>query len=190
MITALLLRLGVARWLAWLALTGAVAGGALWYRHTLFEQGVVQGVAIDKVRSDKIIAAADLGAQTEQARINGELAALLKAYHLAVADLEKLRKEYDDEKAISNQRQLDLLAGRERLRVLTRPRASPVPQNGPPQSGTPADVDPAAGVVADLDPRAAAWIDGLRTERNAVVLRLNACVAEYDALATYVNNTP
>ncbi len=184
MIAALLLRLGVARWIAWTALAGGIAASGLWYRHALIEDGV----ALDKARSDKVIAAANTAASTEQMRLNGELSALRRVYLAAVADLTKMKKDYDDEKAISAQRQLDLLAGRERLRVLTRPR--PTVANGSFESGTTTGVDPAAGVEADLDGRAAAWIDGLRTERNAVVARLNACVADYDALAAYVNSAP
>lgn len=186
MIAALLLRFGVPKWLAWLILAAGVAASALWYRADLIEQGVAK----DKARSDAVIAAADHAAEVAVAGKNGQIRVLQAKLDATAVDNERIKGELDHEKTISTQRQLNLLAGRDRLRILTHPAASPAVGNEPPGCVTPAGMGSTAGVVADIDGTAAAWIDGVRTERNAVILRLAACVAAYDSVRESVNALP
>ena len=121
------------------------------------------------------------------ARANAELAALNGKVRQASADLlaaqanlQKLQSENDHEKSISTQYRADLLAGRQRLRILTAAR-------DPAQAGTPASygaaaVDQSAAVVADIDPRVAAGLESVRERQNDAVRRLQGCIAAYDSV--------
>lgn len=168
-------------WIAGAALLVVLAGGAFWYRHSLIDEGV----ALESVRRDAIDVANAARAQTALMALNVRVLAAQSQLTAARLDLQKLQQENDREKFISSQRQSDLLAGRERMRVLTRP-GNPA-QTGSTGGAAVVDVDQGAGVVADLDPAVAAGIDAIRERHNEAVRRLAACVAEYDVLQAAVN---
>jgi hypothetical protein len=161
-----------------LALAAAMVAGAASYHHHVF----AQGEAHDKARSDAVMAANTLAATKELLSINGRMRKVQADLADAQTALQKLQQENDNEKAISSQRQSDLLAGRERMRILTRAR-NPV-EAGSPAGSAAAAVDQGAGVVADLDGGVAAGLDRIRERHNEAVRRLAACVVAYDAVKT------
>lgn len=127
-------------------------------------------IAIDAANTAR--ATAELSSLNDKARKTN--AALAQA----IADLKKLQSDNDHEKLLSTQYRADLLAGRQRLRILTTAR-------DPAQAGTPAspgagNVDPQSPVVADIDPRVAAGLESIRGRHNDAVRRLQACIVAYD----------
>lgn len=181
MIAALLLKYGIPRWLAESVAVGLLAlslwAGIEWHDHTVFNRGVAQ----ESARRDQIDAANSAKAIAEQARLNKLLAAAQAELNTAIANLSQLQTELDHEKQVSSQRQADLLAGRERLRVLVRATSQADPA-GHAQGAPAAAVDSGTEVIADLAGTTASAIDQLRTEHNEAVTRLNACIQAYDAV--------
>jgi hypothetical protein len=176
MIPALLLRFGIPKWIAMFAMFAMVAAGALTYRHHLIQQGV----SLESARRDRIEAENSARADGERSALNELLRVAQAKLAAAIADLSKKEMELSNEKIISSQRQLDLLAGRERMRVLTHPR--PADQAGSPGSTAAAGVDQGASVESDLDPRVASDLEWARETRNEAITRLGACVVAYDAV--------
>ncbi|MES2352118.1 MAG: hypothetical protein V4641_31510 [Pseudomonadota bacterium] len=159
-----------------LALVGALYG---WHAYSV-SAAHAAGVKVEKDRRDGIDAINSARAKDELAVANGKVLVATQKLASTQADLQKLQTENDHEKAISSQRQSDLLAGRERLRILTTAR-NPA-QAGPPAGAGAATVDQGAGAYADIDPGVAAGLDGIRERHNEAVRRLTACVAAYDAV--------
>jgi hypothetical protein len=98
-----------------------------------------------------------------------------------MADVAKLQSELTHEQANSAALQSDLAAGRRRLSVAISGTCHPA-QTEQAAGATVAGVDSGAAATADLDPEAAASVAGLTSEGDAAIIRLNACVAAYDAV--------
>lgn len=172
-------------YLLWIKVGAAVAlVGALFGYHVFAVNSAhKEGIAYESSRRDMI----DLG---NTARAQAELLAANERTRRAQADLaitqedlQKLSLENNREKLVSSQRKSDLLAGRERLRVLTAsPAARDPAQAGPAPGAGAADVDPGTGLVVDLDPAVAAGLEGIREQHNEAVRRLAGCIVEYDAV--------
>lgn len=181
MIAALLLKYGIPSWLTKLAAGAALAlglwAGVAWHDRVVFNRGVAQ----ESARRDQIELANEAKAMAERNRINVKLAATQAELNIAIANLSQLQTELDHEKQVSSQRQADLLAGRERLRVLVRATSQADPA-GHAQGAPAAAVDSGTEVIADLAGTTASAIDQLRTEHNEAVVRLNACIQAYDAV--------
>lgn len=170
----LLVKLG-----AGLALLVALAG---WHAHTV-HLAHKAGVQQESTRRDTIDARNTIAAGRALLVLNERVHAAQAALAIAQLDLQKLQQENDREKLVSSQRQADLLAGRERLSVLTRAAGASNPaQSGSPTGAAAATVDPRAGVTIDLDPAVAAGLEGIRARHNDAVNRLDACVKAYDAV--------
>jgi hypothetical protein len=176
MIAALLLRLGVPRWVAIAVLCAAAAGAAMAYRTHLIHIGV----SLEAARRDVIDAENSARARAALTQINAKLASTQAQLTAALAHLDQLKSDLDHEKAASTALQSDLAAGRRRLSVLTRARAPDSAGQAP--GAAAAGVDPGAAVTADLDPAAAASTAGLTGEGDAAIIRLNACIQAYDAV--------
>lgn len=181
MIADLLLKYGIPSWLVKLAAGAALAlglwTGVAWHDRTVFDRGVAQ----ESARRDQIDRANSAKALAEQARLNKLLATAQAELNTAIANLSQLQTELDHEKQVSSQRQADLLAGRERMRVLVRATSQADPA-GHAQGAPAAAVDTGTEVIADLAGTTASAIDQLRTEHNEAVTRLNACIQAYDAV--------
>lgn len=171
---ALLVKLG-----AGLALLVALVG---WHAHTV-HLARQAGIEQESTRRDAIDASNTLAANRALLALNERMKAAQVKLAKVQEDLQKLQQENDREKAISSDRQRRLLAGDERMSVLTRARAASNPaQAGPPAGAPAAAVDPATGVVYDLDPAVAAGLEGIRARHNDAVNRLGACVTAYDSV--------
>jgi hypothetical protein len=178
-ITALLLRLGVPRWVAITALCILAATGALAYRAHLINLGI----SIEAVRRDALDAEAARLARAALAEINGRLAAAQAQLAEALARVDKLKSDLDNEKATSTALQSDLSAGRRRMSVaiagVCRPaqaeHAEGAAAAGVDQGGEPA--------TADLDPRVASDLEWARSTRNEAIIAAQACIAAYDAVS-------
>lgn len=172
------------KWIAGLLLIGTVLGGGAWIHHHIYHQGELaadaRNAVINKANSDR--------ANAERNLLNGKIALAQSNLTAARATLAVLQKEYDDEKVISNQRHADLLAGRERMRVLARQR--PANPNRPAEGGSAGPVDQGAEIVVDLAGSAAAAIDQLRVDRNEAIRRLEACIVKYDAVKAAADAMP
>lgn len=177
MITALLLRLGISRWVVIAALCAAAAGGALWYRAHLVHLGVAQ----ESTRRDAIDRQRDAQAKAELAVLNARIAAQQAELDQAIAHVNQLKSDLDHEQANSTALQADLAAGRRRMSVAITGTCHPAQAE---QGASPAtaDVDPGAKATADLDPEAAAGLTRLVGEGDSAIIRLNACIQAYDAV--------
>lgn len=167
-----------------LALAGALAAAGIAYHHHVYQQGV----SAESSRRDVIEAANSARANKERDALNVQIATAQASLTAARASLAKLEKELSDEKSISTQRQRDLLAGRERMSVLTRQR--PTDPNGQAQGGAAGNVGPGAGITADLDGRVASDLEWARETRNEAIKRLNACILDYDAVKAAADAMP
>lgn len=174
----------VGKWIASLLLIGAVLGGGAWVHHHIYHQGELaadaRNAAINKTNSDH--------ADAERNLLNGKIALAQANLNAARAALAVLQKDYDNEKTVSSQRQLDLLAGRERMRILTRQR--PTDPNRQAASGPAGPVDQGTAVVEDIDPGVSAWLERFRAGNNAAIDRLNACIVKYDAVKAAADAMP
>lgn len=157
-------------------LVAAVTG---WHMHAV-SAAHTAGVQQESTRRDGVDAINSARAKDELAAMNEKVLDATRQIIDTQARLQKLQTENDHEKAISSQRQSDLLAGRERLRILTTARHPD--QAGAPASTAAATVDQGTGALADIDPGVAAGLDGIRERHNEAVRRLVACVAAYDAV--------
>lgn len=189
MIAAWLARLALPTWLVELIgiaalLTGLVLGFQ-WYQHHLIAQGVAQ----ESARRDAIDRQRDAQAKAELAILNARVHDAQALLTAAQADVQRLENEVQHEKAVSSQRQADLLAGRERLRVLIRTAGGDAAP-GPAQAGTAGAVDSAGSTAtATLDGRVASDLEWARQTRNEAILAARACVEKYDALSQAVDKT-
>lgn len=159
-----------------LALLGALYG---WHAYSV-SAAHAAGVQVEKVRRDGIDAINSARAKNELAALNDKVLDATRQVIDTQARLQKLQTENDHEKLLSSQYQSDLLAGRQRLRILTAARHPD--QAGPPAGAGAATVDQGTGSYADIDPAVAAGLDGIRERHNEAVRRLTACVAAYDAV--------
>jgi hypothetical protein len=188
MIAALLLRYGIPEWAAKLAaliaLAAALIGGAAWYHHHVFEQGVAQ----ESLRRDKIEGENSARADKERDALNVKIATAQKELDAARVTLAALKEDYVNAQAISSDRQRRLRDATDRMSILARPR--PSDPNGPPQGGPAGPVDTGASVEVDIDPGVSSWLEGLRAEHNAAVERLQACIVKYDAVKTAADAMP
>jgi hypothetical protein len=168
---ALLLKLG-----AGLALLVALVA---WHAHTV-QLARQAGTEQESTRRDAIDVQNTLAANRALLAANARLRVAQADLAAAQLDLQKLQQENDREKSISSDRQRRLLAGAERMSVLTRARPSNPAQTGSAAGAAASTVDPGTGVVYDLDPAVAAGLEGIRARHNDAVNRLNACVTDYD----------
>lgn len=141
------------------------------------------GVSYESSRRDMIELGNTARAQAELLAANERTRKAQADLAIVQEDLQKLSMENNREKLVSSQRQSDLLAGRERMRVLTTgPTACNPAQAGQAPGAGAADVDPGAGVVVDLDPTVAAGLEGIRAQHNEAVRRLVGCIVAYDGV--------
>lgn len=187
MIASLIAKIGLPAWavnlFAGVVVVAALAGaGILEYRH-IYNAGVKQEQAAQRVRDreNERLATAAL------AVINARVAAVQAQLTLARAEVQKLEKENEIEKANSDDLQRRLIVGEQRMRVLVR--AAAPGSAGPDQGAGAVAVDPGAAVEADLDATVAANLEWLRSTRDRAIGRLGACIAEYDALKAAVDST-
>lgn len=186
MIAALLLRLGVPRWAAIVALCVVAAGAALLYRAHL----VNSGIAIEAARRDQVDHDRDVQAKAERDLLNSLIATKQAALDAALAKIDKQGKEITDEQARSAALQSDLVAGRRRLSVAIAGACHPDP-GGHDQGAPVAGLDSASGpATASLDGRAAADLEWLRQTRDDAIAGVRACIQAYDAVATASNVAP
>jgi hypothetical protein len=161
------------------ALLAALAG---WHFHAVHAAADARGAQVTAQR-DAIDAKNTARAEAELLAENERTRKAQADLAIVQEDLQKLSLENNREKLVSSQRQSDLLAGRERMRILTTgPAACNPTQAGPAPGAGPADVDPGAGLVVDLDPTVAAGLEGIRAQHNEAVRRLSACIREYDGV--------
>jgi hypothetical protein len=180
MIFAFLSRLGITRWVAIAALCVLSAGAAVAYRSHLINSGV----AMEASRRDAIDKQRDADAKAELADLNARLASAQSALEHALAHLNQLKSDLDNEKAASAALQSDLAAGRRRLSVAISGTCHPAPSEQAAGS-TATDVDQGGEpATATLDGRAASDLEWTRSSRNEVIVALQACTAAYDAVKT------
>ena len=183
MIAALLARLGVPAWVAAVGLCVLGAAGMLAYREHLVGLGVMQEAA----RRDVLEAERSRQAQDALRLANARVRAAQGRLDAAMADLGKLQQELSHVQNQGTALQSDLAAGRRRLPVLVRPRA-PDPA-GPADATRSPGVDTGTAVAAELDPAVAAGLARLTGEGDAAIVRLDACIAAYDAVIRASNET-
>lgn len=176
------------RWPFLVALCAAIMVGTLSYRDHVFNAGI----AAESTRRDAIDANNNLAAERARDALDARIRLLQGMLDDARARVAALKKDLDDETAISNQRRADLLAGAAHDRVLVH-AACPTSQaatDGQAAGGAPAAVDSGSGIEVDLDPRVAGWLEGVRADHNAAVERLGACIQQYDAVKSAVDAMP
>lgn len=178
--------LPVPRWAIYLVICIAIAAGALGYRAHVYHTGV----ADESARRDAIDAKNNAVAKQARADLNARIAVLQGMLDTARKQVAKLKKDLDDEQAVSTKRQADLAAGHERERVLIRAVTSQASPDGQAPGAAAAGVDSGTSVETDLDPRVAGWLEGVRAEHNAAVERLDACIQSYDAVKAAVDAMP
>lgn len=183
MIAAILARLGVPAWVAAVALCMLGAAGVLAYRDHLVRLGVRQEAA----RRDIIEAERARQAQEALRLANARIKAAQGRLDAAMADLAKLQQELSHVQVQGAALQSDLAAGRRRLPVLVHTRA-PDPARPVDATRSPG-MDSGAAVTAELDPAVAAGLARLTGEGDAAIVRLNACIAAYDAVIRAYNET-
>lgn len=176
MIAAILAKLGLPAWavkpVAVITAAAALAGAGLAAYHHVFDSGVQQERAAQRVRdreNDRLAAAA-------LAVVNARVAAAQAELALARAEVKKLEKENEIEKTNSDDLQRRLAHGEQRLRVLVRTTAAD--QGGPTPSAGAVVLDPGPAVEADLDGTVAANLEWLRSTRDQAIGRLGACIVE------------
>jgi hypothetical protein len=182
MISALLLRLGVPRWVAITALCILSACAALWYRSHLIDTGI----AMESTRRDAIDVERDRQARAELDDANARVRNAQANLDGAINSIAKLQSELNHEQATSAALQSDLAAGRRRLSVAISGTCRPAQAEQAPSPGA-AGVDPGAAATAELDPAAAAGLARLVGEGDAAIVRLNACIAAYAAVVKAVD---
>lgn len=160
-----------------LALVAALVG---WHVHSV-SAARADGVKTESTRRDGIDAINSALAKDKLAAANAKVLAATIALGAVQADLQKLQTEHDHEKLISSQRQSDLLAGRERMRIKTAGACHPAAA-GAPAGATTAAVDQAAGDFADIAPAVASGLERIREQHNEAVRRLAGCIAAYDGV--------
>jgi hypothetical protein len=178
MIAALLLRLGIPRWAALVALCMAAAGASLLYRAHLVDLGAAQ----EEARRDQIDHDRDVQAKAERDRLNGIIATKQAALDAALAKINQQGKEIADAQAHSVALQSDLAAGRRRMSVAITGACHPDP-DGHDQGAAVVGLDSASGpATTSLDGRVAADLEWLRQTRNDAIVGLQACTVAYDAV--------
>jgi hypothetical protein len=183
MIAAILLRLGVPRWVALVAICILSAGAVLWYRERLIDTGI----AIESARRDAIDVERDRQARAGLAEANARVRNTQTKLDGAMASLAKLQSELTHEQANSAALQSDLAAGRRRLSVAISGSCRPAPAEqteGAAAAGVDSGGEPA---TATLDGRVASDLEWARSTRNESIVALQACVAAYGAVAVSVN---
>lgn len=186
MLTALLCRLGIARWAAIAVLCGVVAGALLLYREHLVDLGVAQ----ESVRRDQVDRDRDVQAKAERDRLNGIIATKQAALDAALAIITNQGREISDAQNRSAALQSDLAAGRRRLSVAIAGTCRAA-SAGPDQSAGAAGMGAADGpATASLDGRAAADLEWMRQTRDDAIAGVRACIQAYDAVATAFNAAP
>ena len=200
MIAALLLKYGIPTWAAqllkygiptWAAQLGAIVlgatlvlGSAAAYRSHVYHLGEAASDTRWKAREKEN----SKRAKDELAKLNEKVAAARADLAIAVADQVRIETELSHEKRDSAALQAELLAGRQRMSVLTRQR--PADPAGARQGAGTSVVGDGPAIVADLDPRAAASLEWLRSTREEAIDRLDACVFQYRAVEKAVNSLP
>lgn len=187
-IASLALRAGLPNWMVQailaLLLAAVLFGSLAGLHHHVYHQGEVAADArnakVNKANSDR--------ANAERDKLNKQIAAVQAELDAARATVAAIKKEMDDEKAVSTERQRRLVAGDERMRILTRQR--PAGPEQPPASGCAGGLDPQASVEADIDPAVAGWLEGFRLEHNEAIRRLDACILRYDAVKAAADAMP
>jgi hypothetical protein len=178
MIAAILLRLGVPRWVAITVLCVLSAGAALWYRGHLIESGV----AMEAARRDKIDVERDRQARVALEDANARVRNAQANLDGAMNSLVKLQTELTHEQANSASLQSDLAAGRRRLSVAITGACRPAQAEQAAGAGA-AGVGPGGEpATATLDGRVASDLEWARSTRNEAITALQACVASYDAV--------
>jgi hypothetical protein len=183
MIAAILARLGLPAWAAVLFVCVLGAAGLLGYRDHLIHLGVSREAA----RRDVLEAERTRQAQAALRLANAQVKAAQERLDAAIADLGKLQTELSHVHTQGAALQSDLAAGRRRLPVLVRARAAD--PAGPVDAAGAAGVDTRAAATAELDPAVAAGLARLTGEGDAAIIRLNACIAAYDAVIRAYNET-
>jgi hypothetical protein len=192
MLTDLIARLAVPKWLAQvlaaLAVVAALVLGARAYLDHVYNNGV----AAERSRRDTIDAKNSAAAERARADLNARIRALQGTLATARAVRDRLQLELDHEKTISNQRQADLLAGRARERVLVRAagRTGQAGADGKVAGTCTGALDRDAAVEVDLDPGVASWLEGVRSDHNGAVKRLDACIKAYGAVKAAADAMP
>ncbi len=160
-----------------LALVAALAG---WHVHSV-SAAHAAGVKVEKDRRDGIDAVNSARAKDVLAELNAQVLDATRQLANVQAKLQTLQTENDHEKLISSQRQSDLLAGRERMRILTAAARRP-DQASAPAGAAAAAVDQGTGDLADIDPAVASGLERIREQHNEAVRRLTGCIAAYDGV--------
>lgn len=181
MLTALCSRLGIPYWAAVAILCVASAGAALWYRGHLIDTGI----AMESAHRDQIDVERDRQARAELDNANARVRNAQANLDGAMNSLAKLQTELTHEQANSTALQSDLAAGRRRMSVAISGACRPAQAEQVAGSAA-ANLDPGAAATAELDPAAAAGLARLTGEGDAAIVRLNACIAAYDAVAKAV----
>lgn len=183
MMAAILARSG---WRAWaVALVACVLGtaGLVAYRDHL----VSLGARREAMRRDVLDVERARLAQDALHEANARVKAAQDRLDTAMADLDKLHTELTHVQTQGTALQSDLAGGRRRLPVLVRAR-SPDPARPVDAAGA-AGLDTGTAAAAELDPAVAAGLAGLAGEGDAAIVRLNACIAAYDAVIRAYNET-
>ena len=178
MIAAVLLRLGIPRWIAITALCVLSGGAALWYRGHL----IAAGITLESARRDKIDVERDRQARAALADANARVRNAQANLDGAMNGLAKLQTELTHEQANSAALQSDLTAGRRRLSVAIAGTCRPA-QTEQVAGAAAAGVDPGSEpATATLDGRVASDLEWARSTRNEALTALQACAAAYDAV--------
>jgi multidrug resistance efflux pump len=179
-IAAILLRLGIPRWVAIMVLCLLSAGAVHWYRGHLIDTGI----AIEAARRVKIDVERDRQARVALDDANARVRNAQANLDGAMNSLAKLQTELTHEKANSAALQSDLASGRRRLSVAISGSCRPAQAEQAAGSGA-TDVDPRGEpATATLDGRVASDLEWARSTRNEAITALEACVASYDAVKT------
>lgn len=188
LIAKIALRAGLPNWLVQaigiLLLCLTLFGGVAWVHHHIYHQGELaadaRNTAVNKANSDR--------AKAELDRLNTQIAATQAKLDMARADVTRLSKELKDEKSVSTDRQRRLLAGTERMSILTRQR--PADPNGQAPGGSAAGLDQGTAVTQTLDGRVASDLEWARQTRDEAIDRLNACISSFDEVKAAADAMP
>ena len=160
----------------------AILAGLAWYHHHVYQQGYDKRADEQLVIDAKSKAAALDALEKLNAHINEVQVELDKS----TASLSTKQTELDRAKQNSNDYQVRLASGADRLHVLTKSNCANQAAN--PQSTSLTDLDNRTEVTAELDGTVAANLVKLAGEGDEAIARLNACIVSYNLVKTAVDS--
>jgi hypothetical protein len=154
----------------------ALLAGAAWYRQHLVEEGRAHERQLHELADERAARAAAAALASANEKVAAKQAVLDAALN-SIAEREgELHAQENRTAALRS----DLVTGRKRLPVAAAcPGSHPAAAD---QGGAAAGLDPQPAAAAELDPQAAGRVVELTGTGDNAIVRLNACIAAYDAV--------